>query len=264
MLNEFRLNTLAGLDDGLRVRHIANFPLVTCKPGDDFEELFGRPDYKDFDQLPVVEGSRIVGIVERASVKERRALDDSVLVAADHPLSRFIHTVHEQSYRLVVDGTAITGIVTWSDLLKLPVTVLAFSLIAQLEFAMNARIKEKYGDGTSWLDFLDEKEQKQISRRLRKLQQENLVLPELELADLGHKAKVLRSLLSAKGGFERDLRNMASLRNDVVHAKDMIRSDADLMLLVERIETAEVWLEVLKGERASTGAGEVKSGPSRH
>jgi hypothetical protein len=96
------------------------------------------------------------------------------------------------------------------------------------------------------------------------LQQENLVLPELELADLGHKAKVLRSLLSAKGDFERDLRNLVSLRNDVAHAKDMIRSDADLMLFVGRIETAEVWLEVLKGERAGTGGGEVKSGPSRY
>jgi hypothetical protein len=212
----------------------------------------------DFDQLPISEGSRIIGIAERSNPKVRRPLDDSVLVAADNPLSHFIHTIHQQPYRLVVDGTAITGIVTWSDLLKLPVTVLAFSLVAQLELAMNARIKEKYGERTSWLDLLDEKEKKQISRRLRKLQQENLVLPELELADLGHKAKILRSLLSAKGEFEQDLRNMVSLRNDVAHAKDMIRSDADLKSFVERIETAEVWLEMLKGERAGTGGGEVK------
>jgi len=56
-----------------------------------------------------------------------------------------------------VDGTAIAGIVTWSDLLKVPVTVLAFSLIAQLELAMSCRIKEEYGDRTSWLDLPEEK-----------------------------------------------------------------------------------------------------------
>ncbi len=71
----------------------------------------------------------------------------------------------------------------------MPVTVLAFSLIAQLELAMSCRIKEEYGDRTSWLDLLEEKEKKQISRRLRTLQRENLVLPELDLADLGHKSK---------------------------------------------------------------------------
>lgn len=255
MANDFRVNNLSGLDEGLRVRHIANFPLIKCQADEDMEEAFRRPEYKDFDQLPITDGGRIVGIAERAKPKVRRPLDDSVLVAADNPLSNFLHTVHQQPYRLVVDGTAITGIVTWSDLLKLPVTVFAFSLIAQLELAMNGRIREKYGESTSWLDHLDEKERKQISRRLRKLQQENLVLPELELADLGHKAKVLRSLLSAKGDFERDLLSMVSLRNDVAHAKDMIRSDAGLKIFVERIETADAWLEMLKHKQAGTGGG---------
>jgi len=119
-----------------------------------------------------------------------------------------------------VDGTAIAGIVTWSDLLKVPVTVLAFSLIAQLELAMSCRIKEEYGDRTSWLDLPEEKEKKQISRRLRTLQRENLVLPELDLADLGHKAKVLGSLLSAKGDFAKDLQNIVILRNNVAHVRD--------------------------------------------
>ena len=54
MVNDFRMDTLSGLDEGLRVRHIVNFPLVTCKVGDDIEELFGRTDYKDFDQLPIM------------------------------------------------------------------------------------------------------------------------------------------------------------------------------------------------------------------
>jgi len=87
--------------------------------------------------------------------KRRRPLDDSLLVSADAPLWDFLHTVHEQPYRLVVDKTKIAGIVTWSDLLKLPVLVLAFSLIAELERAMNERIKEKYGDGDKWIRIID-------------------------------------------------------------------------------------------------------------
>ena len=173
MANDFRVNNLSGLDEGLRVRHIANFPLIKCRADEDMEEVFRRPEYKEFDRLPITQGSRIIGIAERSDPKVRRPLDDLVLVAADNPLSHFIHTVHEQPYRLVVDGTAITGIVTWSDLLKLPVTVLAFALIAQLELTMNSRIKEEYGKGEDWFEFLGRGEKAKILGWRRKLEGEN-------------------------------------------------------------------------------------------
>ena len=48
-----------------------------------------------------------------------------------------------------MEQARITGIVTWSDLLKVPVLVLsvlvlAISLVAELGFAMNRRILEQY------------------------------------------------------------------------------------------------------------------------
>ena len=55
--------------------------------------------------------------------------------------------------RLVVDETKIAGIVTWSDLMKVAVFVLAFSLLAELELTMNRRILERYKDD-SWIDLL--------------------------------------------------------------------------------------------------------------
>jgi hypothetical protein len=166
-------------------------------------------------------------------------LDDSVLVAADNPLSNFLHTVHQQPYRLVVDGTAITGIVTWSDLLKLPVTVFAFSLIAHLELAMNSRIKELYGEGEGWFELLGRREKAKILGWRHKLEGENLALSHLELAGFAHQAKVLRPLLSAGRDFDSDLKSLKSLRDEVAHLKDIVRSDAGLKMFVERIETAE-------------------------
>ena len=35
---------------------------VKCRADEDVEEVFRRPEYKDFDQLPITEGSRIIGI----------------------------------------------------------------------------------------------------------------------------------------------------------------------------------------------------------
>src|SRR5262249_2540119 len=104
---------LTGLHESLCVRHIANSPLVTCKSTDNFEALFALLEYKDYDQFPIKDGARIVGVVERSHPKTQRVLDDSLLVGADTPLLDFIHTVREQSYRLVIEGTEISGIVTW-------------------------------------------------------------------------------------------------------------------------------------------------------
>jgi len=43
MLNEFRMDTLSGLDEGLRVRHIANFSLVICWPETSLGRAYGGP-----------------------------------------------------------------------------------------------------------------------------------------------------------------------------------------------------------------------------
>jgi hypothetical protein len=241
--------SLAGLNEGLRVKHIAAFPLLTCCAADDLGEVRSRPDLEGIDQIPITDDGRIVALWEHSGEWQRRPLDDSILVSADAPLWHFIHTVHEQPYRLVVEQTRITGIVTWSDLLKVPVLVLAFSLLAELELAMNGRILERYADDT-WVKLLDNDEQKRIRGRRRKLEKENLVLPTIELADLWHKAKVLRGIFGAGRDFEAELEKVVKLRNDVDHVKDMVRGDADLKGFVEHLETAETWLHVLKSSEA--------------
>ncbi|MGA2859064.1 MAG: CBS domain-containing protein [Candidatus Sulfotelmatobacter sp.] len=237
--------SLAGLNEGLRVRHIAAFPLLTCSAADDLREVLSRRDLDGIDQIPITDGGRIVALWEHTREWRRRPLDDSVLVSADAPLWHFIHTVHEQPYRLVVEQTGITGIVTWSDLLKVPVLVLAFSLMVELELAMNRRILEQYTDDT-WVELLDRDERQKIRGRRRKLERENLTLPMIELADLWHKAKLLRGTLGADRDFEAELGKVVKLRNDVDHVKDIVRSDADLKGFVEHLETAEAWLNLVK------------------
>jgi hypothetical protein len=65
-----------------------------------------------------------------------RRPDDGLLVASDEPLKRFIPLLVESPYRLVVRGTRIEGIVTNSDVHKLPVRLLAFALVTHLEMTM--------------------------------------------------------------------------------------------------------------------------------
>lgn len=232
------------LSEGLRVRHIAHLSLMTCESTDDDDEVLNRPTLVEFDQIPIAEGNRIVGILERKPPR-RRLLDDSLLVSADEILAGFIFTLKHQPYRLVVDGTSIRGIVTWSDLLKNPVLLFAYSLISELELLMNAAIHNKYGDGDQWVQELDKDEQKRIECRKKKLAKENLTLPTIELADFEHKAKVLRTPFLTGLDFENDIMKLVALRNGVAHVHQVVRSDKDLRRFVEQLETASAWTNML-------------------
>ena len=240
------------MSEGLRVRQISNMSLATCKSTDDVSEVLGRPTLADFDQVPITERNHIVGILERKG-KRRRPLDDSLLVSADEHLSRFIFTLKNQPYRLVVDGTGVKGIVTWSDLLKTPVLLFAYALIAELELLMNGAIRIKHGDNDNWIKELDIDEQKKIQGRKKKLAKENLILPTIELADFEHKAKAICMSFLSGFDFDSDLKKLVKLRNGVAHVHKVVRSDTDLHRFVGELETATAWTDALSESISKLG-----------
>ena len=54
--------SLAGLNEGLRVRHIAAFPLLTCFAANELSAVPVRPDLVGIDQIPITDGGRIVAL----------------------------------------------------------------------------------------------------------------------------------------------------------------------------------------------------------
>ena len=80
---EILQSTLEGLEAGLHVQHIATFDLSTCNDSQEAQEVLDEPDLRGFSQIPVTEGERIVGVLERKSdlssglVKDRmRPIDE--------------------------------------------------------------------------------------------------------------------------------------------------------------------------------------------
>jgi len=57
---DYAMASLAGLNEGLRVRHIAASPLLTCCAVDDLSEVLSRPDLEGIDQIPITDAGRIV------------------------------------------------------------------------------------------------------------------------------------------------------------------------------------------------------------
>jgi predicted transcriptional regulator len=130
--------TMSGLTAGLSVVHIAALHLMTCGIDQGIKDVLEDPALVGFDYIPVLNRKRIVGLVERrrtgdeGTVKEKmRPLDDSLLVSADEPLTSFVPCLRTNAFRLVVRGTEIRGIVTRSDLIKLPVRLVAFAKLSR-------------------------------------------------------------------------------------------------------------------------------------
>ncbi len=247
MENSFR-TSISALDTGVRVSHIATFRLKTCSPEQKVDEVLTDPLLEEFDQIPVRRKRHIVGVLERGAMplgtvaESMLPLDDSLLVAADQPITKFVALLSKRSYRLVLVGTEITGIVTRSDIAKAPVRLLAFTLVSHLEMAMTAVIQKRFPNDDSWLKLLPPDRQKRLSRRMKRRQAQNLLLPLIDLADLGDKRRVLSQICGLDPVAENELVQIEDLRNAVAHSRDYARTDAELGKFIDRLSKARVWI----------------------
>jgi hypothetical protein len=245
--------------------------LRVCSADEKPDEVLARPELAEYDHIPIKGKSGIAEILERDSAKSKsgkpKPLDEGILVSADAPLATFIHAVRNQPYRLVVDGTSINGIVTRSDLLKVPVLVLGYSLLAQLELRANRAIEIKFKDSDDWLpelEKLDKEQAQKVKGRKKKAARENLSLPAIDLADLVGKLRVIQDFLPSGGEFETELKEILEFRNIVDHARPLVPSRADLDRFVCRVEIVTRWTVAIEEEIArleeSTAFGNRRQG----
>jgi CBS domain-containing protein len=242
-------NTISALETGLRVSQIATFKLKTCFLDQEANQVLADPLLEDFDQIPVRRKANIVGVLERCTIplgtvrESMLPLDDSLLVAADQPITKFVASLNKRPYRLVLVGTEITGIVTRSDIAKAPVRLLAFTLVSHLEMAMTAAIHKGFPSNDSWLELLDRDRQKKLLGRMKRRQAQNLVLPMIDLADLGDKRRVLVRICGLDSLAERELTEIEDLRNAVAHSRDYARTDSELGKFIDRLSTTRNWIK---------------------
>src|ERR1700730_3697820 len=89
--------TMAGMEAGFKVSHIAAFDLEVCAPEMSVENVLNDLGLMDFDHIPVRDGSRIVGMLDRGPLKRTgivrdsmHRLDGGMLVSAEQPLPKFL------------------------------------------------------------------------------------------------------------------------------------------------------------------------------
>ena len=217
--------TLEGLDAGIQVRHIATFNVESCKPEDTVKSVIDRKDWLTFSQVLVRQDGQTVGILKREGAdltktvaEQMRPLSDTMLIAADAALAEFLKICHRDAFRLVVDGTRVAGIVTVSDLQKLPVRLYAFTRITHLEMLMAQIIdRRSVGDDNSWKQYLLPREIKRAQRHRAAYEREDLSLPLIEYTDFGDKVKAICGICPDLAPAQVDLESVKELRHEIVY-----------------------------------------------
>jgi hypothetical protein len=246
--------TMQGLAAGLTVGHIATFDLHTCADSDDACRVLDDSNVEIYDQIPVRKNGRIVGVLERrggtrsgAARDHMRTLENTLLVSAEGPLMSFVRAADASPYRLVVRETEVSGIVTRSDLLKLPVRVLAFAMITHLESLMAEAVRQAGGaDDEQWMKYLNQGRREKIFEKQTKLKSGRIDLPLLELTDFCDKRDIVRELRHLDLEFERQLKSIEDIRNKLAHAGEYAADDEGVRLFVEHLKNTESWIEKLR------------------
>jgi hypothetical protein len=237
------------------VRLIGTFaPDLVCAPvdGNADEWLANAP--ADFDQFPVREGDRTIGLLVRGSHSGRLVRDamlpltEELIASADMAIAELIPRLKSLPYRLILRGDRIDGIVTQSDLLKLPVRIVVFGLLTHLETVMGDLVSTHW-PRDEWMAVLSPGRRAKLVEKETALRRRGLNPPRIELTEFADKRDLCKRLIATgRKRFERDLDGLRDLRDQLAHAATFV-DDADdatgIESFVDKWDAARYWLQEL-------------------
>ena len=225
------------LHSGLTVALIATErdTLMTCCPSESLRAAVSRSAEQQYDYLPVTddEGSEIVGLLHSVDFvrnssctgfveKHFRPLSERDMIGANASILDFIKEADSKPCRLIVSGDKIVGLVTLSDLQKLPVRAALFALITGLELTMAKAIRKKYKKDEDWLQLLSKCRQEKINKEVEKSKQGDAFVNALLFTQFCDKRDIIIKSFpfSRKKELRSQLKDIEKLRDRLAHANE--------------------------------------------
>ena len=243
--------------DSFHVRLIGTFdPELVCAPARADADAWLAAAPVDFDQFPVRESGRTIGLLVRGDHARQLVRDamlplsEDLIASADMPIAELISGMKVLPYRLILRGDRIDGLVTQSDLLKLPVRVVVFGLLTHLETAMADLVSTRWPDNT-WISELNAGRQAKLLEKETALRRRGLNPPRIELTEFADKRDLCKPLMSDRGQFEREMNGLRDLRDQLAHAATFVDDTVGatgITAFVAKCEAARYWLQQLMAQ----------------
>ncbi|WP_181180378.1 hypothetical protein [Mesorhizobium sp. B1-1-7] len=211
---------------------------VACQMTTSLRDLVAGNSEK-FSYMPVVqqgsESEHVVGVVhlepyfetpppEKSVGEAFERLSEKYLIGADASILSFVLEADLHPFRLLVSDNGIIGLVSLSDLQKLPVRAALFGLVTELEIAMTEAIRAKDPDQMLWPSFMSEGRRSSMESRIKLARSTGGIVDELLYTEFCDKRDILMKLLfrddPRRAHFVKNLKQIESLRNHLAHAND--------------------------------------------
>lgn len=224
-------------------------PRLSCRSASDGTDIEFDPALLDFDQVPLTgaDGRRIDAIYVRG--KGCLPLHADMFMAADAPLISFVKTADRQPFRLLIARDEVVGMVTLSDLQRLPVYSLLFGLVIAVEALLVEWIRcTCRADGDAWLRHLDSPRKREVEKFFERAQRANVAIDRLSCASFTDEINAALGLGLLERGNEHHgrLQALVELRNEVCHAKEVAETPERALRLPARARNADAlanWLQ---------------------
>ena len=263
--------------DGLPVRLIATprSSFKTCRTDEELARVVKR-NVEPFDYFPVVDAAEdaretIVGLIDlvpfmhgetpQGMVKDRmRRLSEESLIGADSSILAFVMGADRHRCRLVVSGSEIGGLVSLSDLQRLPVRAALFAMITHAEITMAGAIRRELNGSDAWIDRISLDRQCQIKKEMEKSAIEDTFVDSLLFTQFADKITIIRKsplFNENKTAFKTEMRVIQKLRNQLAHANDYASTRAAAEHVCETVRSIDKWVGRLTSWPAAALLGEV-------
>jgi hypothetical protein len=231
------------LHSGLAVSMIstARQDFTCCDKSDRIGSVVAGNSENKFDYMPVEDRAAgekpIIGVLRLADYYSEPATDIGVeeryeplrevhLIGMDASILSFVLEADKRPFRLLVSERGIVGLVSLSDLQKLPVRVALFGLVTGLEMVMANAIVTCDPQGEKWHNCISKERQKSLNDRIENARKKEGIVNELLFTHFCEKRDILIKLVFAdelrrkREAIEKKLKVIENLRNALAHAND--------------------------------------------
>ncbi len=246
---------LAGIRSTVPVKLIATpRSHFLCRSIRDWQEIEADPEISGFDQVPLTDpgGDKIEAVFVRG--KGLVTLNEEMFIASNAPLLSFLESADRQTFRLLVDGCKVSGLVTLSDIQKLPVYSILFSLVIVIEMLLMAWIRQECGsDEDRWLGHLTKRDRREINNHWERAKKRKVDLDRLSYASLGQEIRAASALglFFDRKDWEKRLKAVQRLRNRVFHANEVAPTPEEAAKIppqVRELQKIVGWLQEQIGD----------------
>jgi len=232
-------------------------PLACCSINDNPVEVKRTLKKRDFDLLGVINNEQQkIGFIEKDKLihdeisKSVTEFHLDYVISESTPLSELFKILKTKNSVFVLNGDEINGIVTRADINKPVVRIYLFGVISLFEMNLNYWIKAFYGNN-EWQGCIKENRIEAANKILKERKGDNLDLELLECLQFCDKREILRKSngflekfkFDSKAKFERLLKNVEKIRNELAHSQNSIIDNLKWDDFVSCIQHMQLFLE---------------------